>query len=32
MDNTGVKYANLMRELTYQHGGAFIALQEIEER
>ena len=32
MDNTGVKYANLMREVTYQHGGAFIALQEIEER
>jgi hypothetical protein len=32
MGNTGVKYANLMREVTYQHGGAFIALQEIEER
>ena len=32
MDNTGVKYANLMREVTFQHGGAFIALQEIEER
>lgn len=30
MANTGVKYANLMRELTYQHDGAFIALQEIE--
>lgn len=30
MGNTGVKYANLMRELTYQHGGAFIALQDIE--
>lgn len=30
MGNTGVKFANLMRELTYQHGGAFIALQEIE--
>ncbi|AOS43673.1 hypothetical protein Verru16b_00725 [Lacunisphaera limnophila] len=32
MGNTGVKYANLMREVTFQHGGAFIALQEIEER
>lgn len=32
MDNTGVKYANLMREVAFQHGGAFIALQEIEER
>lgn len=32
MGNTGVKYANLMREACYQHGGAFIALQEIEER
>ncbi len=30
MDNTGVKYSNLMRELTYQHGGAFIALQDID--
>ncbi|MSU46119.1 MAG: VWA domain-containing protein [Lacunisphaera sp.] len=30
MGNTGVKYANLMREITYQHGGAFIALQDIE--
>jgi hypothetical protein len=30
MANTGVKYANLMREVSYQHGGAFIALQEIE--
>lgn len=32
MANTGVKYANLMREICYQHGGAFIALREIEER
>jgi len=32
MGNTGVKYANLMREVCYQHGGAFIALQEIEDR
>jgi hypothetical protein len=32
MGNTGVKYANLMREVTYQHGGAFIALTEIEDR
>jgi hypothetical protein len=31
MGNTGVKYANLMREITYQHGGAFIALREVEE-
>jgi hypothetical protein len=31
MGNTGVKLANLMREVTYQHGGAFIALREIEE-
>lgn len=30
MGNTGVKYANLMREATYQHGGAFIALQDID--
>ena len=30
MGNTGVKYANLMREVTHQHGGAFIALQEID--
>lgn len=29
MSNTGLKYANLMRELTYQHGGAFIALQDL---
>lgn len=32
MGNTGVKYANLMREVCFQHGGAFIALREIEER
>ncbi len=30
MGNTGVKYANLMREVAYQHDGAFIALQDIE--
>ncbi|HYC69986.1 MAG TPA: vWA domain-containing protein [Opitutaceae bacterium] len=30
MGNTGVKYANLIREVCYQHGGAFIALQDIE--
>ncbi|HWA24914.1 MAG TPA: hypothetical protein VG734_04495 [Lacunisphaera sp.] len=30
MGNTGVKMANLMREVTYQHGGAFIALREVE--
>jgi hypothetical protein len=28
--NTGVKFANLMRTLTYLHGGAFIALQDLE--
>lgn len=27
--NTGLKYANLMREATYQHGGAFIALRDL---
>ena len=32
MGNTGVKYANLVREVCFQHGGAFIALREIEER
>jgi hypothetical protein len=32
MGNTGVKYANLVREVCYQHGGAFIALREIDER
>jgi len=31
MGNTGVKLANLMREITYQHGGTFIALREVEE-
>jgi hypothetical protein len=30
MSNTGVKFANLMREVTFQHGGAFIALQDVE--
>ena len=30
MGNTGVKYANLMREITHEHGGAFIALREVE--
>jgi len=30
MGNTGVKLANLMREVTYQHGGAFIALEDID--
>jgi hypothetical protein len=30
MGNTGVKLANLMREVTYQHGGACIALEDIE--
>ena len=29
MGNTGVKFANLMREITYQHGGAFIAVQDL---
>jgi hypothetical protein len=24
-----VKFANLMREITYQHGGAFIAVQDL---
>lgn len=32
MGNTGVKYANLLREVCHQHGGAFIALREIDER
>ena len=31
MGNTGVKLANLMREITYQHGGAFIALRNLDE-
>jgi len=30
MGNTGVKLANLMREITYQHGGAFIALRNLD--
>lgn len=29
MGNTGLKVANLMRELCHQHGGAFIALQDL---
>jgi len=29
MGNTGLKYANLMRTITYIHGGAFIALQDL---
>ena len=29
MGQTGVKYANLMRTVTYLHGGAFIALQDL---
>lgn len=29
MGNTGLKFANLMRTITYQHGGAFIALQDL---
>jgi len=29
MGNTGLKYANLMRTITYQHGGAFIAVQDL---
>lgn len=29
MGNTGLKMANLMREVCYQHGGAFIALQDL---
>lgn len=32
MGNTGVKLANLMREVTFQHGGAFIALQDIDTK
>jgi len=27
--NTGLKYANLMREITYQHGGAFVAVSDL---
>ncbi len=30
MGNTGVKLANLMREITYQHGGTFIALRGLD--
>ena len=30
MGNTGVKLANLMREVTYQHGGGLIALQDLD--
>lgn len=29
MANTGLKFANLMREVTHQHGGAFVALQDL---
>lgn len=29
MGNTGIKFANLMRTVTYLHGGAFIALQDL---
>jgi hypothetical protein len=29
MDNTGLKMSNLMREVTYSHGGAFIALTDL---
>lgn len=29
MGNTGLKFANLMRTITYIHGGAFIALQDL---
>jgi hypothetical protein len=29
MGNTGIKFANLMRTVCYQHGGAFIALQDL---
>jgi hypothetical protein len=30
MGNTGVKLSNLMREVTFQHGGAMIALNDID--
>ncbi|HVZ64691.1 MAG TPA: hypothetical protein VG936_08985 [Lacunisphaera sp.] len=30
MGNTGVKLSNLMRIVTYEHGGAFIALEDID--
>ena len=29
MGNTGLRYANLMREVCYIHGGTFIALQDL---
>jgi hypothetical protein len=29
MGNTGMRFANLMRTVTYLHGGAFIALQDL---
>ena len=29
MGNTGIRFANLMRTVTYMHGGAFIALQDL---
>ena len=29
MGNTGLRFANLMREVCYRHGGAFIALQDL---
>ena len=29
MGNTGLRFANLMRTVTYMHGGAFIALQDL---
>jgi hypothetical protein len=29
MGNTGMRFANLMRTVTYIHGGAFIALQDL---
>ena len=29
MGNTGLKFANLMRTITYLHGGTFIALQDL---
>ena len=29
MGNTGLRFANLMRTVCYQHGGAFIALQDL---
>jgi hypothetical protein len=29
LDSTGVKFANLLRELAYRHGGAFIGMQDL---